>query len=78
MAYSKLNDVEQRLEKGLRNKMPLESKYMFVGELSALSDLSQIKISDYERLIKRLGFTKKELAPFTTYLMFGEIEPDED
>jgi hypothetical protein len=76
MAYTKLKDVEQRLEKGLRNNMPLESRYMFVGELSALSDLSQIKISDYERLVKKLGFTREGIREFVSYLFYGELEED--
>lgn len=76
MPIPRVKEIEGRLDIALSNNMPIESKYMFVGELAARlgEDISR---EDYARMLKKLGFTSEELFKFTDFVMFGKLAEED-
>lgn len=72
-----LSSIEERIEKALRNNMFYEAKLIFVGELAAAVMSQIISISQEEKLLAKLGFSRQELYKWTDYVTFGEPQEDD-
>ncbi|MFP4369253.1 MAG: hypothetical protein ACLFR2_06725 [Candidatus Kapaibacterium sp.] len=71
-----LEEFKQRLNKAIRNDLPVEAKYMYIGEIRTLFSLGYIENKDVDEAYKKLGLNEEELNPISDYLDFGEPEED--
>lgn len=67
-----LSRIEERIDKALENNMPEKSKLLFAGELQACYFSRIITAEKEEELLKKLGYAKADLFPFSDYVIFGE------
>lgn len=77
MGVKYLKEIENRIDVALKNKMPNESKLIFVGELLAAYYQEIISIVELDKYLKNLGFTRQELYKWTDYVTFAEPQEDD-
>lgn len=77
MGVTYLKKIENRIDVALKNKMPYESKLIFVGELLAAYYQEIISIVELDKCLKKLGFTRQELYKWTDYVTFAEPQEDD-
>lgn len=77
MGMKYLNEIGSRIEIALNNKMPYESKLIFVGELLAAYYQEIISIVELDKYLNKIGFTRGELYKWTDYVTFGEPQKDD-
>ena len=71
------NNFKYTIKEGLKNKMPLESKLIIVGQMHYAMERGDLTIKEVEKLEELLGVGIKNYRKEMEYAVFGYLENEE-
>lgn len=71
---SVFNDFEYTIKEGLKNKMPLESKLILIGQMHYALERGDLIIKEVEKLEDLLGVGIKNYRKEMEYAVFGSLD----
>lgn len=69
-------DFESTIKEGLKNKMPIESKLILLGQMHYAMERGDLTIKEVENLEELLGVGLKNYRQEMEYAVFGYLESD--
>ena len=73
---SVFKDFEYTIKEGLKNKMPIESKLIILGQMHYAMERGDLTIKEVENLEELLGVGLKNYRQEMEYAVFGYVEAD--
>jgi thiazole synthase len=73
---SVFKDFESTIKEGLKNKMPIESKLILLGQMHYAMERGDLTIKEVENLEELLGVGLKNYRQEMEYAVFGYLESD--
>ena len=73
---SVFKDFEYTIKEGLKNKMPIESKLIILGQMHYAMERGDLTIKEVENLEELLGIGLKNYRQEMEYAVFGYVQAD--